>query len=78
MIVMPTTGPTTAVSTPACFLCHRADHITLPAYAAAALAAGAPVQDVLPDMPRPEREQLISGTHPDCWAAAFGDDPDED
>ena len=37
--------------------------------------AGAFVQDVPPEMPRPVREQLITGTHPACWTAAFGDDP---
>lgn len=44
---MPTIEPTTTVRLPVCFLCHRADLITLPAYVAAALAAGAPVQEVL-------------------------------
>jgi hypothetical protein len=35
------------------------------------------VQVLLPAMPRPEREQLVSGTHPACWVAAFGDPEDE-
>jgi hypothetical protein len=63
----------TTVRTPICFLCHRAAQITIPTAAAAALGAGALVQDVLPEMPRPMREQLITGTHPACWTAAFGD-----
>ena len=38
----------------------------------AALADRRPVQDVLPDVEPARRELLISGTHPDCWARAFG------
>lgn len=41
-----------------------------------ALAAGAPIQDVFPDMARDEREVLISGTHPQCWASMFGPQPE--
>ena len=68
--------PTAVFQTPACFVCGRVSLIELPAATAAALSAGAPVQHLLPDLPRPEREQLISGTHPACWTAAFGE-PDE-
>ena len=64
---------TAVYRTPSCFVCGRVSLIELPAAIAAALSAGAPVQVLLPGMPRPEREQLISGTHPTCWAAAFGD-----
>lgn len=64
--------PTAMFQTPPCIVCGRSSVIELPAYAAAALSAGAPVQNVLPDLARPEREQLISGTHPACWAATFG------
>jgi hypothetical protein len=66
---------TILVRTPVCFRCHRADLVTLPTAAAAALAAGALMQEALPELPRPVREQLITGTHPACWAAAFGIDP---
>ena len=66
------TQPMTTYRTPDCFVCGRVSVLELPAYAAAALSAGAPAQQVLPDLPRAEREQLISGTHPACWAATFG------
>lgn len=29
------------------------------------------VQNVFPDMPAPQRELLISGTHPECWERLF-------
>ena len=61
------TMETTAIyRTPSCAICGRESLVELPAYLAAALSAGAPAQDVLPEMPRADREQLISGTHPDC------------
>ncbi|MGT2427507.1 MULTISPECIES: hypothetical protein [Actinomycetes] len=69
--------PTATYRTPPCFVCGRVSLIELPAATAAALSAGVPAQALLPDMPRPEREQLISGTHPACWATAFGDPDDE-
>lgn len=69
--------PTAIYQTPSCFVCGRVSLIELHAATAAALSAGAPAQALLPEMPRPEREQLISGTHPACWAAAFGGSDDE-
>ena len=63
--------------TPSCIVCRQVSYIELPAHIAAALSAGVPVQDLLPVMARPEREQLISGTHPACWAARFGKDEED-
>lgn len=34
-------------------------------------AEGALIQDAFPDMPVPQREQIISGTHPECWDKMF-------
>lgn len=35
------------------------------------------IQDVFPEMTNPEREVLISGTHPECWDEMFlGSDDD--
>lgn len=35
---------------------------------------GATVQDAFPDLHAPVREQIISGTHPECWITLFEDD----
>ena len=35
---------------------------------------GVLAQDALPYLSRDEREQLVTGTHPDCWSGLF--DPD--
>jgi hypothetical protein len=32
------------------------------------------IQDALPNRSPEFREQVISGTHPACWDAAFGED----
>jgi len=33
--------------------------------------SGLSAQDSFPDMPVEIREQIISGTHPDCWKEMF-------
>ena len=38
---------------------------------------GAAVQVAFPEMPMEIREIVISGTHPECWAAEFGIDWDK-
>lgn len=36
-------------------------------------------QDAFPTLTRELREQIISGTHPECWTQLFGEpEPDED
>ena len=35
--------------------------------------SGQLAQDAFPDMPMQLREQIISGTHPDCWKEMFPD-----
>ena len=67
------TEPMATYRPPNCFVCGRASFLELPAYVAAALSTGAPAKQVLPQGSRAGREQLISGTHPVCWAATFGD-----
>ena len=38
---------------------------------------GAYAQDAFPDLLAPIREQIISGTHPECWNEIFKDYEDE-
>ncbi len=38
---------------------------------------GANAQDAFPDLLAPIREQIISGTHPQCWDEIFKDYEDE-
>ncbi len=32
------------------------------------------IQNAFPELTPDQREQIISGTHPKCWAKMFGDD----
>ena len=64
------------ITTRPCMICQQASTIAANELQAAAYAHGLPVQDIWPHMPRAEREVLISGIHPDCWAGLFGPDDD--
>lgn len=65
------------ITTPNCIRCGRTGHLDVAPDEAAALATGEPVHQALANHPRQEREMLISGTHPKCWEALFGADPED-
>lgn len=65
---------THVIQTRRCFHCGKAGFLELPADGIAKYEAGAFVQDAFPELPAPVREQIISGTHPECWTAMFGGD----
>ncbi|CEH05320.1 hypothetical protein [Propionibacterium freudenreichii] len=69
---------TVIIETRPCMVCGRRSRVIMTAAQAEALNANAPVQDVFPDAPRAEREVIISGTHPSCWAEMFGPAPADD
>lgn len=58
--------------TPRCFHCGNKGFLELPIEEARAFANGALAQDAFPDLDGELREQIISGTHPECWKAMFG------
>jgi hypothetical protein len=58
--------------TPPCLICRQTGTLAVTRAEASALHRGELVQDVLPTLAGPMREQLISGIHPACWRAAFG------
>ena len=35
------------------------------------------IQDAWPESTAEQREQVISGTHPECWNEMFGEEDDE-
>jgi hypothetical protein len=64
---------TTQVVTPACINCGQTSTVKgLRVDDVARWLTGVHVQDVWPEMPPPQRELLITGTHPECWEAMFG------
>lgn len=59
------------IATPRCFYCGQRGEILGSLAGVEKYEAGALMQDAFPDMSAPEREQLISGTHPECWKKMF-------
>lgn len=67
---------TTTVTTPRCFHCGKTGSVVVPTDAYAQWTAGhGPIQQFMAEMPEELREQLISGTHPECWDEMYP--PDE-
>jgi hypothetical protein len=68
---------TTEVSTRPCVACGKIGYLQVEVKKYRKwLTEGGPIQWYMPEMPAPLREQLISGTHPDCWIELFGEDED--
>lgn len=63
---------TAVIVTPTCVICDQIGTVALTTDQATRYNQGGPIHEALPEVPRAEREQLISGTHPDCWTQAFG------
>jgi len=65
--------------TATCMLCGQPCAVDrLDAEKAARWQAGEFVQDVFPELSASEREALVSGSHAECFGAAFPADADDD
>jgi hypothetical protein len=62
------------VITGSCPVCGLRSKLEVPTDEYTAWRRGTLIQKAMPSLNRDERELLITGTHPACWAAAF--DPD--
>lgn len=58
---------TVTVKCRTCIVCGVASEVSVPREGYEAWLAGAYAQNAFPEMDAPEREVLISGTHPACW-----------
>lgn len=58
-------------TTKPCLHCGKSSTLRINAEQLALWNKGILVQTAFPDMPAPERELLISGTHPECWNKIF-------
>ena len=73
-----------ALECPRCMHCGNAATVTMTMAQFRALAPGQArpgnlkVQHILPDWSPDQRELLISGTHPECWTAMFGEPEDDE
>ena len=70
--------PMVNVVTPPCVLCKKGGEVTMPRAAYFRFTQGAMVQDAWPQGSDDEREQLINGTHPECFDILFGDEEDDE
>lgn len=62
---------TVIVQTPTCSVCGKTTLVELDEAKVERWLAGEHIQVVWPEMPKDEREMLISGTHPACWDRLF-------
>jgi hypothetical protein len=53
--------------TPTCQMCGQSTALMVDEEKLRRWQAGAYIQDVFPELGAEVREQMISGTHPDCW-----------
>lgn len=74
-----TTNHTTTVQTPECTMCGRASTLTVPTQGLVDWKDNDfPIQRAFPTLTVDEREMLMTGIHPDCWDAIFGEEPADD
>jgi hypothetical protein len=67
------------VTTPPCPCCHKTSELEVEEAEFRLWRAGLiHVQDAFPNMSVDNRELLMTGTHPDCWDAMFGEEEDDD
>jgi hypothetical protein len=53
---------------PACILCGKSTTMELDSEDIYKWRGGSLIQDIWPDMPKEQREVIMSGTHPECWS----------
>ena len=67
-----TTNVIMVVATPRCFYCLDTGTMKVSSEGYLKRLSGAAIQEAYPDLTAGEREQMMTGTHPDCWNEAFG------
>ena len=65
------------VKTPVCFHCKEFGEVSVDADGYYKWLGGYLIQNALPGLSLEVREQLISGTHPECWDKMMKGDEDE-
>ena len=63
-------------TTTTCVVCNHPGTVWVRPDDVTAWEAGTMAQDAFPYLGRDDREQLVTGTHPDCWDRLF--DPEHD
>lgn len=60
-----------------CPVCHKTGSVMVDEGELLHYLRGNYVSDSFKTMPVPLREQIITGTHPDCWESMFGQELEE-
>ena len=63
---------TVMMSTPKCSWCGDIGEVEVPTAGFLARQLKAPIQECFPELDKALREQIVSGTHPECWTEMFG------
>lgn len=66
------TKPTMLIETPTCSWCGEKGELEVPSMGYLKRQARHPIQECFPEMDKALREQIVSGTHPECWTEMFG------
>jgi hypothetical protein len=61
----------TVVETARCSVCGYKGEVEVPNSGLFRYTSGALAQEAFPSLSAPLREQIISGTHPECWGRLF-------
>jgi hypothetical protein len=69
---MQDTSATALYGTNSCRWCGDIGEVEVPYAGLLAYHKGALIQDAFPDLDKTLREQIISGTHPECWGEMYG------
>ena len=67
----------TLYATRRCPVCHKTGSIMVDESELLQYLRGNYVRDSFKTMSAPLREQIITGTHPECWQAMFGQELEE-
>jgi len=70
--------PQVTVETKTCVVCLEGGDVTMPRIAFFRFTQGMSIQEAWPEGTPGEREQLINGTHPECFDQLFGEEDDDE
>ena len=66
------------INTRSCMHCGQTGELVVRYESVEMRQSGMSVQEAFWYLAAPQREQIISGTHPHCWEQMFGQDCDDD
>lgn len=68
----------TRIKTPNCMRCGQPSLMDVKTTSLKKWQQGMFIQDAFPELSAPERENILTGTHPGCWDEMFPNNEEED